>query len=370
MSKKMIKNLTKKQQSFAKKMVDILNYGSLNLAMAIGYKTGLFEIMDEFKIPKQLSCIAKKSGLNKRYIREWLGIMVTGNIIEISSDSSNNNLFYLPEEHGDFLTKRSANNNLGVYTQEIPLLTTCSMDAVIERFKTGKGVPYTKYPKFQDFMAELADAKHREVLIDKFIPNVDKGKLSKRLKEGINVCDLGCGQGTAILLMAKTFKKSHFIGIDISQSAIKRAIKNAKLQNIKNVEFLLKDASTLKDNNCFKNRFDYITAFDAIHDQTQPLSALKSVFHMLSFDGIFSMVDIAADSDLAKNIEHPMGPFLYTVSLMHCMPVGMVDNGSGQGMMWGKQKVYAMLTQAGFINIKVEAIADDTFNFHYICKKQ
>ncbi len=366
----MSKHSAKKQQSFAQKMADILNYGSLNLAMAIGYKTGLFEIMDKFKTPKQLSFIAEKSGLNKRYIHEWLGIMVSGDIIEVSSDSKQNNLFYLPEEHGDFLTKRSGSNNLGVYTQEIPLLTTCSMDAVIEGFKTGKGVPYTKYPKFQEFMAELADAKHKEVLLDKFLPRVDNGKLIKHLKKGIKVCDLGCGQGTAILLMAKAFKKSHFTGIDISKSAINTADKNASLQKIENVIFLLRDASTLKNDNSFKNRFDYITAFDAIHDQTQPLSALKSVFHMLSSDGIFSMIDIAADSNLAKNREHSMGAFLYTVSLMHCMPVGMVENGSGQGMMWGKQKAYAMLAQAGFINIKVENIVDDTFNYHYFCKKE
>ena len=133
----MNKNSTEKHQAFAQKMVDILNYGSLNLAMAIGYKTGLFEIMDKFTSPKSLSFIAKESGLNKRYIHEWLGIMIAGNIVEVSLSPDENNLFYLPKEHGDFLTKRSGCDNLGVYTQEIPLLTTCSMDLVIEGFKTG-----------------------------------------------------------------------------------------------------------------------------------------------------------------------------------------------------------------------------------------
>lgn len=35
---------------------------------------------------------------------------------------------------------------------------------------------------------------------------------------------------------------------------------------------------------------------------------------------------------------HSMGAFLYTVSLMHCMPVGLVDGGAGLGMMWGREK--------------------------------
>ena len=73
--------------------------------------------------------------------------------------------------------------------------------------------------------------------------------------------------------------------------------------------------------------FDLITAFDAIHDQPRPLDVLVNIHAMLKEDGLFSMVDIAASSLISDNQDHPMGPFLYTVSLMHCMPVGLVDGG-------------------------------------------
>ena len=33
-------------RTFQDKMVDVLNYGSLNLAMGLGYRTGLFDVMD------------------------------------------------------------------------------------------------------------------------------------------------------------------------------------------------------------------------------------------------------------------------------------------------------------------------------------
>ena len=81
------------------------------------------------------------------------------------------------------------------------------------------------------------------------------------------------------------------------------------------------------------------------------------------------MIDIAAQSDIDGNRNHPMGPFLYTVSLMHCMPVGLVDGGAGLGMMWGRQLAEEMLAQAGFGMVTVMAIPDDPFNLHFFCRK-
>jgi hypothetical protein len=81
------------------------------------------------------------------------------------------------------------------------------------------------------------------------------------------------------------------------------------------------------------------------------------------------MVDIAAESNLADNLKHPMGPFLYTVSLMHCLPVGLVDGGAGLGMMWGRQKAMDMLKNAGFQKVQVLEMPDDPFNFHFFSQK-
>jgi SAM-dependent methyltransferase len=89
-----------------------------------------------------------------------------------------------------------------------------------------------------------------------------------------------------------------------------------------NVCFEQRDAAGLRHPGDLSGRFDYITAFDAIHDQTRPLEALQGIHEILKDDGAFSMIDIAAESDIDGNRNHPMGPFLYTVSLMHCMPVG------------------------------------------------
>ncbi len=362
-------NSSAQRDAFAGKMVDILNGGAVNAAMAIGYRTGLFDVMDTMALPEPEGTIGEKAALHPRYVREWLGVMVTAGIVEVNKNTDGENVYLLPKIHGDMLTRRSGNANLGVYTQEIPLLIHSVLEDVVKGFYSGEGVSYDRYPRFQAFMSELANAKHRQVLVDKFLPLVDNGELVPRLVSGIRVCDLGCAEGVAMLLMARAFPNSTFTGIDISRQAIETAREDAQRQALPNARFVLLDAASLTDQGDYNNYFDYVTAFDAIHDQTRPLDALQGVFGMLAPGGLFSMVDIAASTDVADNREHPMGPFLYTVSLMHCMPVGLADGGMGLGMMWGREKAVDMLQAAGFRNIDVTEIPEDPFNLHFLCRK-
>jgi hypothetical protein len=99
------------------------------------------------------------------------------------------------------------------------------------------------------------------------------------------------------------------------------------------------------------------------------LEALRGAHHLLAPGGVFSMIDIAAETEPAQNLEHPMGPFLYTVSLMHCMPVGLANGGAGLGMMWGRQKALEMLAAAGFEQVTVVPMDHDPFNRHFFCRR-
>jgi ubiquinone/menaquinone biosynthesis C-methylase UbiE len=171
------------------------------------------------------------------------------------------------------------------------------------------------------------------------------------------------------MLLARAFPKSDFVGLDLSREVIRKAKREALGENLENLKFHQQDAATLEGRSSFRGYFDYVIAFDAIHDQTHPKEALKGVYYILKKGGFFTMVDIAASSHLAENLSHPMGPFLYTVSLMHCMPVGLVNGGLGLGMMWGRQVAVEMLKEAGFEQVDVLEIRDDPFNLHFFCRK-
>jgi len=350
-------------------MIDILNHGALNLAVGIGYRMELFDVMDAFETPETVENIARQAGLNSRYVKEWLGVMCTGGIVTLTIREDGSAVYFLPRSHGDVLARRSGNNNLGVYAQEIPILTLCAIDQVLQGFRTGEGVPYADYPKFQAFMTELANAKHRQVLIHRFLPTVDGGRLTARLEKGIRVCDLGCGEGVALNLMAAAYPESQFTGIDMDPEVIAVARDAAMTARLENVRFLNRDAATLGNGDEFENAFDYITAFDAIHDQREPLAALEGILRMLAPGGCFSMIDIDSRTAHHDNMDHPMGPFLYTVSLMHCMPVGLFNKGAGLGMMWGREQAADLLTRAGFDSIAIVEMPHDPFNVHYFCRK-
>lgn len=350
-------------------MIDILNGGALNLAVAIGYRTGLFDTLAGLDAPQTAECIAERAGLSLRYVSEWLAIMATGGILEISRQDKDSagSLYRLLPEQAACLTRSAGSDNLAVYTQEMPLLTLQAMERVIEGFKSGRGIAFSHYPKFQAFMSELAEAKHEKLLVGAFLPSIEDGALVSRLQRGMRVCDVGCGEGVALLLMARAFPASRFVGIDNCAEALKAARARLQVQGLSNLEFLDLDAARIEDTPRLHGRFDYVTAFDAIHDQQKPLQVLCGIRRLLAPGGLFSMVDIDAHSEPADNLQHPMGPFLYTVSLMHCMPVGLHDGGMGLGMMWGREKAQAMIGAAGFAHMKILHMDFDPFNIHFLC---
>ena len=356
----------KKKEAFSGRLVEILNHGALNLALGMGYELEIFEALEAAPSPLTAEELARAAGLHPRYVREWLGIMVTGDIVDLHAEEGEAERYSLPPEHAASLTRNAGAGNMGVYTQEIPLLTRIASQAVTQDFRDGQGVPFSAYPKFQDFMGELSDAKHADVLVQHFLPGVDNGKLVEELEAGIRVCDLGCGQGFALELMAKAYPNSTFTGLDNDDPSIEVAKKREA--GLSNLEFVRADAAALIGDQAWKDRFDYITAFDAIHDQCRPLEALESVVHMLAPGGHFSMVDIDARTSHAGNMSHPMAPFLYTVSLLHCMPQGLCDNGLGLGMMWGRERATALLEEAGFSQVELCEMEHDSFNLHYFCR--
>ena len=85
----------------------------------------------------------------------------------------------------------------------------------------------------------------------------------------MDVLDIGCGSGRALLIMAKTFPNSRFFGYDLCEEPILSARMEAAKMGLTNIQFHVKDLTHYRH----EKRFDLITAFDAIHDQAEPSSA-------------------------------------------------------------------------------------------------
>ncbi len=131
------------------------------------------------------------------------------------------------------------------------------------------------------------------------------------------------------------------------------------------MKFESKDISKLDESSAY----DLILAFDVIHDQAQPRVVLKNVANALRPDGVFLMVDIRASSRLEENLDHPLGPFFYSISTMHCMTVSLALGGEGLGAVWGEQKARELLTEAGFSDVSVHQVPGDIFNNFYVARR-
>ena len=347
-----------KQLAFTVKMAGILNSGGLALMCSIGHRTGLFDSMVDLA-PSTSEQVADAAGLDERYVREWLGAMVTGRIVEYDRESR---LYSLPPEHAASITRGAGPGNLASWTQFVGFLAAVE-DPIIEAFRNGGGVPYSSYPNFQKVTAEQSARVFDATLIDRTLPLVSG--LVERLTDGIDVADVGCGQGHAINLMAKAFPNSRFTGYDFSEEGVQAGKDEASTMGLTNATFEVKDVSTLDGS----VRFDFITTFDSIHDQAQPARVLQGIADSLSPGGVYLCVDVRANTDVADNMDHPMGPFLYTISAMHCMTVSLALGGEGLGTVWGEQKALEMLAGAGFPNVSVQNVEGDVMNNYYIATK-
>jgi 2-polyprenyl-3-methyl-5-hydroxy-6-metoxy-1,4-benzoquinol methylase len=282
--------------------------------------------------------------------------MVTGGVVEYDPAT---HTYRLPPEHAAFLSRDAAPNNLAVGTQFLAVLGSAE-DKLVEAFQHGRGVPYGAYHRFHEVMAEQSAQTVVAALQQHILPLVPD--LMDRLIAGIDVLDIGCGSGLAMITLAQVFPNSRFAGYDLSPDAIRCAREEAARGGLKNVRFEDRDLTNLNES----ASYDLITAFDAIHDQAKPDHVLANIRAALRPDGVFLMQDISGSSHLAGDMKHPLAPFLYGISCMHCMSVSLAYGGAGLGAMWGKEKALSMLKEAGFGRVSVQELAHDLINYYYI----
>jgi 2-polyprenyl-3-methyl-5-hydroxy-6-metoxy-1,4-benzoquinol methylase len=346
--------------AFAARLLANLNGAAMCLMASIGHRAGLFDAMRGQPAASPDS-IAERAGLHPRYVREWLGAMATSGVIEVDRLG----LYRLPDEHAAFLTRAAGADNLAVFTQYVAVLGGVE-DDVLRCFREGGGVPYARYGRFHEVMAEDSGQSVVSSLDEHILPLVPG--LKERLEGGIRVLDAGCGSGRVLLQLAASFPASTFHGLDLSPETIASARADAERRGLGNVTFEVRDLADF-DRTSEPAAYDLVTTFDAVHDQPRPLSLLRGLHRALRDDGVYLMQEIKGSSHVHENLDHPIGPFLYTISCMHCMTVSLAQGGEGLGAMWGEQKARAYLAEAGFGSVEKRELAHDIQNDWYVVRK-
>lgn len=328
-----------KRDEFAARMLSTLTGGALTMLISVGHRTGLFAAAA--RGPATSAVLAERTGLAERYVREWLGAMVTGGFFSYQPGTGE---YVLPPEHACFLTGDSASNAAPVASM---LRAFGGSLADLERcFATGAGLPPAVFaPHFAAAGTQPGDTWRRvydEHLVPGFLGAVPG--LLARLTAGCRVLDVGCGTGHAVAVAARAFPASRFLGVDIDRQVLALAEAERARLGLGNAAFAAGDAAALPA----RPRFGLITAFDAVHDQHSPQQVLRRIRAALAPGGVFLMVDAKFASDLAGNVGNPLAALCYAISLLYCVPAALAGGGAGLGAMWGTETARELLAGAGF----------------------
>ncbi|MGH6946304.1 MAG: class I SAM-dependent methyltransferase, partial [Kiloniellales bacterium] len=284
--------------AFGERLLGMLNAGSLCLMTSLGHRSGLFDTLAGMA-PASSKEIAGRAGLDERYVREWLAAMVVGRFIDYDPGRDT---YRLPPEHAASLTRDSTSGNFAVYGQFVALLGRVEED-ILHCFRHGGGVPYGRYDRFHEVMAEDSAQTVLPALETDILPLVPG--LRERLESGIRVLDVGCGRGKAVNALASLFPNSRFVGYDFSEEAIAFARDESRARGNANASFEVRDVSDF-DRTAERGTVDLVTTFDAVHDQKAPLAVLRGIRNSLADDGVYLAQDIKGSSHLHGDLDHPL----------------------------------------------------------------
>ena len=343
-------------EEFAGRLFDVFTGAAVACLVDIGHRTGLFEAATEG--PATSAELATRAGLDERYVREWLGAMVTGGIFEYEPSVTS---YWLPREHAICLTGDRVEN-----LAPVALLTTMlarHVDGVAVAFRRGGGVPYDAFvPEVHDVMEQLWGPIYRDLLVSAIVPLAPG--LPERLAAGATVADVACGTGDALLALAASYPASTFVGYDLDIDAIDRARAKASACGRTNVRFEQCDAAAL----AVDEPLDAVFVFNALHDQASPTGVLERIRDALVPGGLLVLDEPRLSSNLEDNLGNPLAPFTYAVSTLHCLTVSLAAGGAGLGTAWGEQVARRLLADAGFEDVVVHDAPGDPGNAVFVTR--
>jgi ubiquinone/menaquinone biosynthesis C-methylase UbiE len=339
------------------RLLEVLNHGMLALMISVGERTGLLHTMKS--LPASSSAvIAAAAGLDERYVREWLAAMTVG---EIVTHDSATDAYALPSAWATALARGVGGpDSIASMFQHVALLGRVD-DRIVHHFRQGGGVAYDTYEQVwasgDSYELDAIDPMAVDHVLS-LLPG-----MTARLAEGIDIADIGCGWGAQLNLLAQRFPTSRFTGIERAEgSALDTARRVAARNGLSNVQFRAQDATTLDES----EQFDLILTFDAIHDQVRPDLALRGIARALKPGGTYVGVDISGSSQLANNLNDPLGVFKYTWSVMYCTTVSLAYGGMALGTMWGEDRARTMMTEAGFTNVRTEHLPGNLIDCYHV----
>jgi len=342
-------------EGFAGKVLGDYAGANAFLMAGIGDRLGLFKDLAANE-PASSAELAARTGLQERYLREWLAGMTAAGYLTYDPPSGR---YAMPDAHVPVLAEEAGVWFLGAAFFDFSTNFGETFHRLVEAFRSGGGVPQEVYGEEVAASIDRFTAPWFEhQLVPVWLPAMPH--VRGLLEVGATVCDVGCGRGRALLKLAEAFPGCQFVGIDVYEPAIRGARAQAERAGVNDrVRFHVADASA-----GLTERYDVITTFDVLHDSTDPAGLLRAIHDALEPGGRYVCVDINC-ADRPEDNVGPLGTVLYGSSLAYCMTVSLAAGGAGLGTLGLPPSRLSHLAHlAGFSDVRQVPI-DDPFNNLY-----
>jgi 2-polyprenyl-3-methyl-5-hydroxy-6-metoxy-1,4-benzoquinol methylase len=328
----------------------------------IGDRLGLYRALAEAG-PSTSKELAKRTRTHERYIREWLEQQTVAGILEIESENHTpaSRRFRLPPGHVEPLIDCSSLNYISPMAQLL-VGAVRPLPEVLEAYRHGGGVPFDSYGKdLREGQAAINYPAFWYQLPEEWLPAISDVHARLEADPPARVADIGCGYGWSSMGMARGYPQIRVDGFDLDAPSIRHAKQNAKQNKLADrVRFQVRDAGDPS----LAGQYDLVTAFECIHDLSNPVGALQTMRRLVKDNGAVLVVDERVGDKFTPN-GNDVEWMMYGWSILHCLPVGMVDeNAAGTGTVMRADTLKKYAAQAGFSSVEVLPIEHFFFRFY------
>ena len=258
-------------QGFAFEVFGDITAQQMGPLTTVGDRLGLWQTLAEIG-PVTSTELAARAGLHERYAREWLAAMACHGYLKYDAETGR---FRLPAEHAFVLS----NTDSPLYLRSVFSMSEASwrhIDQLAEAFLHGGGIPQSEFgDRFWCGFERFTGASFKNFLNQDWIPAVPS--VDAALRNGGSAADIGCGNGQALLTLARAYPQATLIGYDNYAPAIAAATANARAAGLDDtVRYAVRDVTE-----GIPGSYDLITLFDVVHDAPHPVQLLTAVARAL-----------------------------------------------------------------------------------------
>ena len=353
---------TAKQEAFAEGLLDALSGAMKVFGVYLGDKLGLYPAMRD-GVWRTASELARDTETQTRYVREWLEQQAVNGIVEVDDAAAepDQRRFRLPAEQAEVLADPESLNFMAPLGQ-ILAGATYPLDRVVDAFRTGGGVSFDRYGRdMREGQSRMNRAMFLHELGQKWLPTMPDVHRKLSDASSSRIADVGCGTAWSAIGMARTYPGALVDGFDLDRASIEDARRNVSEANVGDrVRVFQRDCGDPE----LAGEYDLVTAFECVHDLSDPVSVLSAMRRMMKRDG----AALVADENVAERFSpdcEQVDRIMYGWSILHCLPAGMCDHPSrGTGTVMRPKTLEGYALEAGFSRVEILPVDNLFFRFY------